>query len=245
MYNTTLSRMQSLSFPSLLYFGGIFRLLLVFYGSYHDSVHALKYTDVDYTVFHDAAHYILHPSSPASGPLARFLSSSFHLELGTPYDRATYRYTPLLAILLLPNVFLHHLYGKILFVVADILVAALLWHILKVQQKMTARQAKLYICTAWLFNPFVANISTRGNAESILGVLTLAMLAFANAMHWKSAAICFGMAVHFKIYPIIYVSSVLATLARVGGGWASWKQIQFALLSFSSFMLLNLIMYSL
>ena len=42
---------------------------------------------------------------------------------GSPYDRSTYRYTPLLAAALLPNVSLHRAWGKLLFCGADLLAA--------------------------------------------------------------------------------------------------------------------------
>ena len=39
---------------------------------------------------------------------------------GSPFDRATYRYTPLLAWLMLPNVWVHPAVGKLLFCAADL-----------------------------------------------------------------------------------------------------------------------------
>ena len=45
---------------------------------------------------------------------------------GSPFDRHTYRYTPLLALILTPNVFLHPLWGKFLFVAFDLFSALLI-----------------------------------------------------------------------------------------------------------------------
>lgn len=39
----------------------LLRALLIVYGAYQDAHSALKYTDVDYRVFSDAAHALLHP----------------------------------------------------------------------------------------------------------------------------------------------------------------------------------------
>ena len=51
-----------LSFPVLVLGGLAFRLILILYGEYHDRRSPLKYTDIDYRVFSDAASFILHPT---------------------------------------------------------------------------------------------------------------------------------------------------------------------------------------
>lgn len=52
------------------------RLLLVVYAEYHDSQSVLKYTDIDYRVFSDAARFTLTSSykNYARGPLGRSTS---------------------------------------------------------------------------------------------------------------------------------------------------------------------------
>lgn len=82
------------------------RLILIVYGIYHDEVSEVKYTDIDYKVFTDASRHILKGESP--------------------YDRHTYRYSPLVALILIPNITLHHSFGKILFSLLDIVVAILI-----------------------------------------------------------------------------------------------------------------------
>ena len=70
--------------------------------------------------------------------------------------RHTYRYTPLLAWLLLPTTVFAP-FGKLLFIFFDILTGAL---ILNVNGKNAA--------ALYLFNPLTIGIALRGNAESVM-----------------------------------------------------------------------------
>lgn len=83
--------------------GLLLRILLTLYGHLHDQEHTDQFTDIDYGVYTDAARYV------QSG--------------GSPYQRHTYRYTPLVAYLMLPNLTLHPLFGKAVFILADLLTA--------------------------------------------------------------------------------------------------------------------------
>lgn len=216
-------------------------IILLVWGTYQDRVGPVKYTDVDYFVFSDAARCLLsslHPDCTlAQGPL----SPGF---IGDPYSRDTYRYTPLLALLATPNIFLHPAFAKILFSVADLIVGYLLYTLLR-YRGLTSKSASNYVGFVWLANPIIANISTRGSAESILGVMVVALLSLAERKRWNWTAVVFGLAVHFKVYPIIYGSSLLAAMSLSGGKLRLERvHIRFALISFASFMTLNAIMYS-
>lgn len=62
----------------ILLLAATFRILLVAYGAYQDAHSDLKYTDVDYRVFTDAAGYILDATSgQAVGPLVSFFGWTF------------------------------------------------------------------------------------------------------------------------------------------------------------------------
>lgn len=169
----------------------LLRVILLIYGEFQDAYFTVKYTDIDYIVFTDAARYITQGRSP--------------------YLRETYRYTPLLAMLLTPNIYLFHSFGKILFAGADLLVGYLIHRIL-VLRGMPSKSALKYDAL-WLLNPMVANISTRGNAESLLGVMVLGTLYLVlTRKYFYSACTVFGLAVHFKIYPVIYAVPLLFLL---------------------------------
>jgi len=94
-YICFLSAMTSVDVRSLLLFSALFRVVLIVYGEWQDSHMEVRYTDVDYLVFSDAA------SLMALGD--------------SPYKRTTYRYSPLLAFLLIPNSIIHRSWGKFLF----------------------------------------------------------------------------------------------------------------------------------
>jgi phosphatidylinositol glycan class M len=132
---------------------------------------------------------------------------------GSPYDRATYRYTPLLAALLIPNQLFGKVWGKLVFSACDILIGWLIIRILRCPPNPTSPKTQLPTASdaislvaacAWLFNPFAINVSTRGNAESTIGALVLLTLHFLNRKQYATAGAIYGLAIHFKIYPIIF-----------------------------------------
>ena len=205
----------------------LLRFGLLFYGRYQDAHSAVKYTDIDYLVFTDAS---------------RFLSRGL-----SPYDRATYRYTPLLAWLLYPTAWggIWFEWGKILFAAGDVVTGWLIYRILRNQGLASDRAMKF--ASIWLLNPMVANISTRGSSEGLLAVIVIALLSAALQQQIALAGALLGLGVHFKIYPFIYAASIFWWLddAQVSEGLERWfnrKRVTLALTSFVTFMALNLAM---
>ncbi|KAI2648720.1 GPI mannosyltransferase 1 [Labeo rohita] len=129
----------------------------------------------------------------------------------SPYNRSTFRYTPLLALILTPNVLLSAHFGKLLFVGCDLLSALLLFRLLVLRG--ASRSSACLCCGLWLFNPLPIGVSTRGNAESLLAVLVLSTLLCLERRRRTSAALLFGLSVHTKIYPVTYALPVALSLA--------------------------------
>lgn len=69
---TLSSRLHLPSFPIVLLISALLRVVLILYSEWHDAHSVVKYTDVDYRVFSDAAYFLLNPSSgdanTAKGP---------------------------------------------------------------------------------------------------------------------------------------------------------------------------------
>lgn len=216
----------------------VLRAVLFFYGIFQDSHSALKYTDIDYYVFTDAARAV-----------SRDLS---------PYTRATYRYTPLLAWILVPTswsgkdgLWFHS--GKALFALSDIVAGGLIYRML--QHRGMQRNRALKYASVWLLNPMVANISTRGSSEGLLCALVVGILyAFQNRQVIIAGSLL-GLAVHFKLYPFIYGISMFWALRdekttsmidefRSPQNLLSKSRIQLLISSLITFSGFNFLMYS-
>lgn len=226
------------------------RVALLAWGTYQDAHSPVPYTDIDYYVFSDAAACLLDPAkplcSPAKGPWGAPVG------LGDPYARATYRYTPLVALLLVPNEWVHPAFGKVLFALADLVVGCLLYRLLVRRRKDASTTSSSYAANAvaaiWLLNPIIANISTRGSSESIVGAVVVSTLALAVQGKWDAAAVLFGLAVHVKIFPFMYGSSLIAAIvgarnAKPPTRTVIGRLLRFGAISFASFMTLNMACY--
>lgn len=221
--------MASLLRPTpLLLLAALLRVALLVYGTFQDAHSAIKYTDIDYLVFTDASRYVWHAQSP--------------------YARDTYRYTPLLAWLLLPTVSFFS-FGKVVFALADLLAGWLILRILR-RRGIPPERAGAF-AALWLWNPMVATISTRGSAEGLLGVLATALVWAAEGQRVNLAAVLLGLGVHFKIYPCIWAPAIAWWMddertrrkqARLG--FLSRDRIQLAAVSLATFMGLNVLMYA-
>jgi phosphatidylinositol glycan class M len=241
----------------------LLRLGLLLHGLRQDATSAVKYTDVDYLVFTDAARLVAHGQSP--------------------YGRETYRYTPLLAWLLVPTAW-HQpgsawffAFGKVVFAAADLLAGYLLERVLLLRRGqhgpgraggmgmgMKGSTARRF-AALWLLNPMVAVISTRGSSEGMLGVLVVALLWAVLERRVALAGVLLGLGVHFKIYPFIYAPAIVWWMdddrlgkMRLGGGGSATandvvlaakafltpERVKFALVSFSTFTALSVLMLS-
>ncbi|KAK3305426.1 PIG-M-domain-containing protein [Chaetomium strumarium] len=229
----------------------LLRLVLLLYGLWQDANSPVKYTDIDYLVFTDAARFVSHGQGP--------------------YERETYRYTPILAWLLLPTAHKtgHALLdaalfssGKVLFAAADLVAGRLIERILV--KSMDAAAAREF-AAIWLLNPMVATISTRGSSEGLLGVLVMALLSAVMARRITLAGLLLGFAVHFKIYPFIYAPAIVWWMDRenMGNGRPEAKKpsaavpllskltsfitparLQLAAISLATFLALNMAMFT-
>lgn len=184
----------------LLAAGLAVRLALVAYGAWQDTHMRLRYTDVDYDVITDAAGFVV------AG--------------GSPYQRTTYRYSPLIAWALIPGHLLRipHIFGKLVFSFLDVLAAWLLSRCCcyysstpSSPSSPTSRShtRELWVAGSWLFNPLSVNISTRGNYEAIVCCLVAACLWSMTRKKLITLAVCLGLAVHIRIYPVIYAFPLL------------------------------------
>ncbi|KAL3319137.1 hypothetical protein Ciccas_002200 [Cichlidogyrus casuarinus] len=206
---------MKLGFSTALLFAGVFRFLLLLFNIWQDETRwpdgQLRFTDVDYDVFNDAALEIVNSNSNVS-----FLDS-----LPNIYRlRPTYRYSPFLAVSICPGYFVSQWftgtafewilsvlaknYGKLMFIVSDLACACLQLQII-LREKLISKNTSIWLVTVgWLFNPLTAVISVRGNAEALVGSSVLSIFYLLVNSKLFLSGIAFGFAVHLKLYPIIY-----------------------------------------
>jgi phosphatidylinositol glycan class M len=190
----------------------LLRVGMLHYGTVQDRKYGLKYTDIDYTVFSDAAKLVSKGKSP--------------------YERPTYRYSPLLALMLTPNSRQGPLFGKILFIIFDILTGLMIRFINR-NRPIKQRIISVFI---WDLNPFVINISTRGNCDSIISFLIILTIACISMGFEVFGAVIYGIAVHFRIYPAFFALSIIVLMKR--------NSLRFGFISFLVFIVITFIFFS-
>lgn len=192
MMKAICSTVSNLSFASHCWLAFVVRLILILYANLHDQIFNVAYTDVDYKVFTDAARHVVEGRSP--------------------FERHTYRYSPFLAWLLIPNVTLCEDFGKILFSATDILIAISIRNILARQR--CSRPMKDFCAFLWLYNPLTLVISTRGNADSLAVLLVTLTLDFFQRDKIQLAGLLHGMSIHFRLYPLMFSLPMFLSLRK-------------------------------
>lgn len=211
----------------------VIRVGLILYGEVQDRLLNVKFTDIDYRVFSDASSNVLNGRSP--------------------FDRHTYRYTPIIAWLLTPNHILFQSFGKLLFATLDIIVGVVICKILQAQNVCIRDQ--VIACGVWLLNPLTVVVSCRGNAESIMALLLLLSLyCIMKGRRVVWGGVLYGTAVHVKLYPIVYALPLTLYLGPspwAGDHWykPQWgrlvtkHRVQFIIASGVTFVLLTSLCY--
>ena len=166
-----------------LYCSFLVHLIMIIFCEIQDRILDVKYTDIDYVIFTDGARFTLNG--------------------GSPFDRDTYRYTPLLAWIMIPNIIGFAQFGKILFSILDLVVGRLIYSMLPSTDNVLRKCCSII----WLYNPLTLIISTRGSSESIICTLVICTVYLFTKKHYIISGLTFGFVIHFKIYPIIYSSS--------------------------------------
>jgi phosphatidylinositol glycan class M len=176
---------------------------LIFYGNWQDSNYRVKYTDIDYWILRDAAKLILIGKSP--------------------YERATFRYSPLFALPpLLDEITKSTWMTKTIFSIANTVVGYLLVRMLTQKHLLEKEKANLITLACWSLNPLVIGISSRGNAESFVVLLIALFTYFVSLQRRFLAALCLGIAIHLKLFPIVYLPTALVFYGLFP--WASSKR---------------------
>ena len=188
MINSIIRRAKKVDIRSVMILSAALHAFLIIFGEVQESTLGVKYTDIDYSVFTDAARHVTNG--------------------GSPFDRHTYRYTPLLAWLLVPNILVTSVFGKVLFSVFDLLVG---WMIYRISGN------RAHLAALWLLSPVTLNVASRGSCDSLICVVVLSLLYYADKGQWDLAAIALGLGVHLRLYPIVFVLPLMMKIRSFTG----------------------------
>ena len=144
----------------------------------------LRYTDVDYDVLKDGARAMM--------------------QGGSPFQRATYRYSPLVAWPLLLDVKTGLPVAKLVFCLMDVLLGDAMG------QLAEQRGASSHVRLLWLFNPISIVLCTRGSWDAVSVYLVLKALLSKRSP--VKAGLLLGLATHLRLYPVIYAAPFLYNL---------------------------------
>ena len=154
------------------------------------------YTDIDYSVYTRASFEIR--LQPTLG--------------GSPYAVPTYRYSPLLAILLLPNRYFLS-FGKIIFSIADASIASYL-HTILLKFCACSLDYCERVSFLWAVNPVTIIIATRGSSDAITNLLLLIVILKLFEKKYLFSGLLFGLLVHLRLFPVIYTPAILLFILR-------------------------------
>ena len=199
------------SLSTVLWLALCLRVLLLLVGLWLDGLgESIRYTDVDYGVYHGAAGALL--------------------KQGNPYEQETYRYPPLLALLMIPNHLIFREWGKLIFIIADVSLIPAIQQLRVLRER--AEEAKIesnwwqpedvrFFSFLWAINPLSIVICTRGSSDSLTNCLLLWMLVVllrdgedTSRRSRVAAGLAFGLLVHMRIYPVIYMPALAVHLYR-------------------------------
>lgn len=196
-------RFLKLPFKFHLLIGLLVRMALILYGDYHDLNYDVPYTDVDYKVFTDASRHVLDGKSP--------------------YNRHTYRYSPLIVYLMIPNILISNNFGKIIFSFFDLFLTVAVKKLVDYNVSGSGfknERVSIFSSLFWLYNPLSIAISTRGNADSIPCFLIVLSLMFLQTdlvqsmFKYAISGFFLGLSIHLRLYPIFFSFPMYLSLAK-------------------------------
>eukprot|EP00919_Chromeraceae_sp_WS-2016_P023299 GHVR01055381.1.p1 GENE.GHVR01055381.1~~GHVR01055381.1.p1 ORF type:complete len:290 (+),score=61.08 GHVR01055381.1:108-977(+) len=220
------------------------QMVLIAYGAYQDATSVVKYTDIDYQVYLDAARHVAHG--------------------GSPYQRHTYRYSPLMAYIMLPCIYIHESLGKIFFSLVHIGTGKCIELLLELDG-VSRDYSNMMVCMLWLYNPIALTVSTRGSGDALVCVCVLLTLLLLFKNKLILSACVYGLSVHLKIYPVIFALPIVYHISRHTHTYTtkrththtlkfeaflrffgiSFESFKFAAVSFAVFSLLLIVFYCL
>lgn len=166
---------------------------------------ANNHTDTDYKVYTEGAYHLVHNRNP--------------------YYRHTYRYSPIMAFINIPNLYFPH-FGILLFNVIDFINIFILRKCIRLNKSLSKHRVNLFVSFgAW--NLLMGYISAKGSGESITVFFFFQSIYYTMKFRTEKnktgkgklrdllyAAINYGILAHIRLFPVLMGLSFVLYLSK-------------------------------
>lgn len=223
IFSVMFTLLNRITFRQHLIISFIIRLAFVAFGEFQDNFAEVPFTDIDYRVVTDGARHIINEQSPYKRHTYRYTPILAYLLTGNLFVHASFGKILFSIFDILIGITIRHIILDEHLHTFEANTSSLLkrnkrllesstparFHVTPKREKQATWASLL-----WLYNPMAIVIATRGNGDSITSLFVLVTIFSLqrgirptrgkNLSFVMLAGIFHGLAIHFRLFPIVF-----------------------------------------